>query len=70
MFKNKYKATLLNSKWEILKSRLTFEVLPRKDEYIYVDGLYFLVINLVHDYNESKIFIIVEEFKHQIEKKT
>jgi len=60
MFRKKYTVTLLNSKWEILKRNLPFEIIPRKDEFIWLDDQYFEVINLVHQIDKKQsIFVIV-----------
>ncbi len=70
MFNNKYNITLLNTKWNPIKTGLKLGALPRKDEFIYLQDLnkYFEVISIVHSIN-SKLkvtyFVIVDEFTQQ-----
>jgi hypothetical protein len=41
---------------------------PRKDEYIFYDNIYYHVINLVHSVNKKhEIFLVVEELQQQEE---
>lgn len=67
MFRRKYKVTLLNSKWSVVKNDVKLLVLPRRDEYVFFDNLYYLVLNVVHVLdNEQGIFIIVNETPYQL----
>lgn len=70
MFKNKYTVTLLNSKWIPLKRNINLSIIPRRDEFIYFDGKYYQVLNIIHKLNEKQdIFIIVDEYvKEKINK--
>lgn len=66
MFRRKYTVTILDSKWSVIKNRLKLDVIPRKDELLFFDNLYYEVINIVHVLKEKQgIFVIVNEFKHQ-----
>jgi hypothetical protein len=61
MFSKKYKVTILDSKWHPIKKSVKFSVIPRKDEFIWCDELYYQVLNVVHSMDKShNIFIIVE----------
>jgi len=70
MFKRKYKVVLLDEKWNILYSNVSFIHLPRKDEYIFIakDNKYFLVLNIVHspENNKDNIFIVIKELDYQL----
>jgi hypothetical protein len=69
MFKTKYKVTLLDSKWNAVKTNVKLTVLPRRDEYVFFDGLYYLVLNVVHTLDgQQGVFIIIDETTHQIKK--
>lgn len=62
MFKTKYTVSILNSKWEPIKIKLKLQVIPRRDEYIYLNGQYYQVLNVVHQFNtKQEIFIVINE---------
>lgn len=66
MFRRKYTVTVLDSKWNVIKNRLKLNPIPRKDELLFFDGLYYEVINIVHRIDEKQgIFVVVNSFKHQ-----
>ena len=67
MFITKYKVTLINSKWEVVKNKVKLYVLPRRDEYVFFDDSYFLVLNVVHVLDgEQGIFIIINETPYKL----
>ena len=67
MFKRQYTATILNSKWEVVKNRVKFITIPRSSEYLFFDGLYHEVLNIVHTLDGKQgIFVIINEIPHQI----
>ena len=69
MFKTKYKVTLLDSKWNAVKTNVKLTVLPRRDEYVFFDGLYYLVLNVVHTLDgQQGVFVIIDETTHHIKK--
>ena len=58
----KYTVSILNSKWVPIKRNIEMVIIPRKDEFIYMDDQYWEVINVVHMINEKQdIFVIVKE---------
>ena len=66
MFGKKYTVTLLNSKWEVVKRNLPFEVIPRKDEFIWFEEQYFEVVNVVHQIDKQQsIFVIVNQLTNK-----
>ena len=70
MFKTKYNTTLIDSKWSVIKTGVIFEVIPRRDEYIYYIDRYYHVLNVVHNVGKTHgILIVVEELTQQAEKK-
>ncbi len=70
MFKRKYTISILTSKWEILKRNLKVKVIPRQNEFLYLDERYVKVISVVHSLKETQeIFIIIEEMESDINKK-
>ncbi len=68
MFSKKYTVTLLNSKWEIVKSNVKLISIPKKDEYVFLDNKYYDVLNVIHTIGkEHKILIIIEETKLKLD---
>ena len=60
MFTRKYKVSILTSKWEIIKMNLKLTIIPKKDEYLFIDNQYYEIINVVHVINDNQdIFLIV-----------
>jgi hypothetical protein len=67
MFKRQYTATILNSKWEVVKNRMKFITIPRSGEYLFFDGLYHEVLNIVYTLEGKQgIFVIINEIPHQL----
>ncbi len=66
MFNTKYTVSILNSQWKPIKRNLKLEVIPRRDEYIYLFNQYYEVLNVVHMLNEKQdIFVIINELSNQ-----
>jgi hypothetical protein len=62
MFKKKYNVSMLDSKWIPLKRNINLSIIPRRDEYIWIDEKYFIVLNIVHSITDKQeVFIVVEE---------
>jgi hypothetical protein len=62
----KYKVSIINSKWESIKRNIEMYIIPRKDEYIYLNEQYYTVLNIIHMLNENhEVFIIIEELENQ-----
>ena len=67
MFKSKYNVTLIDSKWNVVKNNIKLSVLPRRDEYVFFDGLYYLVLNVVHVLDGKQgVFVIINETPYQL----
>jgi hypothetical protein len=63
MFSKKYNITLLDSKWNIIKSNVKLPTIPRRDEYVWHVNVYYRVLNVVHSTDDKQsTFIIVEQF--------
>ena len=63
----KYTVSILNSKWHPIKRNVEMIIIPRRDEYIYMDEQYYEVLNVVHMLNEKQdIFVIVNEMVKNI----
>ena len=63
----KYTVSILNCKWLPIKRNVEMIIIPRKDEYVYMDEQYYEVINVVHMLNEKQdIFVIVNEMVKNI----
>jgi hypothetical protein len=67
MFKRQYTASILDSKWNVVKNRMKFAAIPRSGEYLFFDGLYHEVLNIVHTLDGKQgIFVIINEIPNQI----
>jgi hypothetical protein len=63
MFSKKYNITLLDSKWNVIKSNVKLPTVPRRDEYVWHVNVYYRVLNVVHSTDDKQsTFIIVEQF--------
>lgn len=63
MFSKKYNITLLDSKWNVIKSNVKLPTIPRRDEYVWHVNVYYRVLNVVHSTDDKQsTFIIVEQF--------
>lgn len=63
-FSKKYTVTFLNSKWEIVKNNIKMEIVPQRDEYIYMDDKYYSVFNVVHSMGKKhNILVVIDETK-------
>lgn len=62
MFKKKYNISILDSKWIPIKRNVKMEVVPRRDEYIWFEEKYYIVLNVVHSITDKlEVFVVVEE---------
>lgn len=62
MFKKKYSISILDSKWIPIKRNVKMEVVPRRDEYIWFEDKYYIVLNVVHSITDKQeVFVVVEE---------
>jgi hypothetical protein len=67
MFKTKYTISLLDSKWQQLKRNFKVDVIPRANEFIYLNDGYYKVLNVVHTLNnKQEIFVIIEQITQEI----
>ena len=63
----KYTVSILNSKWHPIKRNVEMIIIPRRDEYVYMNDQYYEVLNVVHMINEKQdIFVIVNEMVKNI----
>lgn len=62
MFRKKINVSLLDSKWEVIQRNLKLEIIPRRDEYLWFNNKYYVVLNIVHSIDgKGEILIIIEE---------
>lgn len=70
MFASKYLITFLNEKWEVLKEA-KLKVIPRTNEFIYLDDKYFRIICVVHQIaKKHNIIVMVKEFSFELIEKS
>lgn len=62
MFKKKYTVSMIDSKWVPIKRNIKMAVIPRRDEFVWVDEIYYQVINIVHSITDKQeVLLVVEE---------
>jgi hypothetical protein len=70
MFSRKYTATFLDSKWQVVKNKIKLDFIPRQGEYVFFNGLYHEVLNIIHEINDKtqkvRILIVINETPHQV----
>jgi len=67
MFETKYKISLLDSKWNPIKRGLKVLVIPKANEFIYLNGEYHKVLNVIHTLNDKQeIFVVIEQIIQEI----
>jgi hypothetical protein len=62
MFKKKYNISMIDSKWIPIKRNVKINIIPRRDEFIWIDEKYYQVINVVHSITDKhEVLLVVEE---------
>jgi hypothetical protein len=65
MFRRKYNISLLDSKWQIIKGKIKFKHIPRKDEYLYYEEKYYIVLNVIHSIEKkNNIFLVIDPIEN------
>lgn len=62
---NKSRISFLNEKWEVKLENVKLKFIPRTHELIYLksEGIYYRVVNVIHNVSDSiDIYIIIEEY--------
>lgn len=65
MFFKNYKITLIDEKWNVLKSNFKIKVIPRIHELFYLedDKKYYRVVNVIHNIRkEQEICVVIEDY--------
>ena len=65
MFFKKYKITIIDEKWNIIKSNFKIKVIPRTHELFYLEenDKYYRVVNVIHNIrNEQEICVVIEDY--------
>jgi|AntAceMinimDraft_18_1070375.scaffolds.fasta_scaffold191730_1 hypothetical protein len=61
MFKTKYNITLLDSKWNTIKTNVKFNYVPSRTDYVYIDEIYYKVLTVIHQMRvKQEIFLILD----------
>ena len=65
MFNRKYTITILDSKWKVIKNKLKFDIIPRKDEYLFIENQYYEILSIVHNIDKKiGVFLIVNPIEN------
>lgn len=73
MFNRKYTVTFIDSKWEVIKKNVKLLPIPRQGEYVFFNGLYHEVVQVIHELLDKpkffgpkiRIICVVKKFSHQ-----
>lgn len=67
IFYKKYKVSFLDSKWQIIKNNVELFTIPKKNEYIYLNNKYYLVINIIHDLRRyHDVYVVLDEVNNEL----
>jgi len=61
MFRKKVKIRFIDTNWAIIKDNFFMKTIPRKDELVYINDIYYEIVNILHDISgkdESTIAVI------------
>ena len=69
MFNRKYTITILDCKWQIVKNKVKMDIVPRKDEYLFIENQYYEILSIVHNFGEKiGVFLIVNPIENIFKK--
>jgi hypothetical protein len=61
MFEKKYNVSIIDGKWLPIKRNVKLTCIPRIDEFIYFNEIYYRVVSVIHQLVEKQEIIIVVE---------
>ena len=61
MFKKKYNVSIIDGKWLPIKRGIKLTCIPRIDEFIYLNEIYYRVVSVIHQLAEKQEIVIVVE---------
>jgi nitrogenase subunit NifH len=61
LFKRKYTISFVDSKWNPIKRHIKMSTIPRADELIHYENVYYTVINIVYTLNKSEEVLVILE---------
>lgn len=61
MLERKYNVSIIDGKWLPIKRNIKLTCIPRIDEFIYLDEIYYRVVSVIHNLSEKQEVIVVVE---------
>jgi hypothetical protein len=61
MFEKKYNVSIIDGKWLPIKRNIKLTCIPRIDEFIYLNDVYYRVVSVIHQLVVKQEIIIVVE---------
>jgi len=61
MFEKKYNVSIIDGKWLPIKRNVKLTCIPRIDEFIYLNEIYYRVVSVIHQLVEKQEIIVVVE---------
>jgi len=68
-FKSKHIVTLLDDKWQMIKSNVNLSAIPKQDELMYIDEFekYYRIMYVIHHLHpKHNVVLVLREFTHDI----
>lgn len=68
-FKSKHIVTLLDEKWQTIKTNVKLSAIPKQDELMYIEEFkkYYRIMYVIHHlYPKHSVILVLREFTHDI----
>lgn len=70
MFKKKNNIRFIDVNWKILKNDIQMNVIPKKNELLFFNDIYYEVVNVIYDISKiekQQIIVVLTELKPKID---
>jgi len=61
MFRKKIKLSIIDKEWKVIQDKVLMTVIPRANELLYLDDVYYTVINVINTINVNQPIILIVE---------
>jgi hypothetical protein len=70
MFKKKNNIRFIDVNWKILKNDIQMNVIPKKNELLFFNDIYYEVVNVIYDISKiekQQIIVVLTELKPKVD---